>query len=129
MLAEIVIKDLEKTVFVRFKFVAPFYFRYVDDTFLCVPLNKLQKLIDNFSLHSRIQFTHEMERFNRISFWNLEIIKLDNGKIISNWYRKSTFSGRMLNFISNHPFQNKVAIIKNVVDRDVCLMNHSIQKI
>ena len=130
MLAEIVIKDLEKTVFVRLKFVAPFYFRYVDDTFLCVPLDKLQKLIDNFNnYHPRIQFTHEMERKNSISFSDLGIIKLDNGKIVSNLYRKSTFSGRMLNFISNHPFQNKVAIIKNVVDRDVCLMNHSIQKI
>ena len=56
----------------------------------------------------RIQFTHEMERNNRISFLGLEIIKLDNGKIESNWYRKSTYTGRVLNFISNHPFQNKV---------------------
>ena len=56
---------------------------------------------------------------------DLEIIKLDNGKIVSNWYRKSTYSGRMLNFISNHPFQNKVAIIKNLVDRAICLSHES----
>ena len=31
----------------------------------------------------------------------------------------------MLNFISNHPFQNKVAIIKNLVDRAVCLSYES----
>ena len=31
----------------------------------------------------------------------------------------------MLNFISNHPFQNKVAIIKNLVGRAVCLTNES----
>ena len=61
---------------------------------------------------------------NRISFLDLEIIKLDNVKIVSNWYRKSTYSGRMLNFISNHPFQNKVAI-KNLVDRAVCLSHES----
>ena len=94
----------------------------MDDTCLCVPLDKLQKLIDTFNnYHPRIQFIHEMERNNRISFLDLEIIKLDNGKIVSNWYRKSTYSGRMLNFISNHPFQNKVAIIKNLLDRAVCL--------
>ena len=55
----------------------------------------------------------------------MEIIKLDNGKIVSNWYRKSTHSGRVLNLISNHPFQNKYAIIKNLVDRAVCLSHES----
>ena len=52
---------------------------------------------------------------------DLEIIKLDNCKILSYWYRKSTYFGKVLNFISNHPFKNKVAIIKNLVDRAVCL--------
>ena len=73
----------------------PFYFRYVDDTLFCVLLDKLQKVIDAFNdYHPRIQFIHEMET-NRISFLDLEIIKLDNGKIVSNWYRKSTYSGRL----------------------------------
>ena len=120
MLAEIVMEDLEKTVFERLEFVVAFYFRYAD-TLLCVPLDKLQTVIDTFNdYRPRIQFTHEMERNNRIIFLDLKIIKLDNGKIVSNWYRKSTYSCRVLNFISNHPFQNKVAIIKNLVDRAVC---------
>ena len=34
MLAEIVMEDLEQTVFERLEFVVPFYFRYVDDTLL-----------------------------------------------------------------------------------------------
>ena len=72
-----------------------------------------------------MQFTHELERNNRISFLDLEIIKLDNCKIVSNWYRKNTYSGRVLNFSSNHPFQNKVAIIKNLVHRAVCLSHES----
>ena len=105
MLAEIFMEDLEKTVFKRLEFVVPFYFRYVDDTLLCVPLDKLQRVLDTFNdYHPRIQFTHEMERNNRISFLDVEIIKLDNSKIVSNWYKKSTYSGRILNFISSHPF-------------------------
>ena len=108
----------------------PFYFRCVDDTLLCVPLDKLQTVIGTCNdYHPRLQFSHEMERNNRISFLDLELSKLDNGKIVSNWYRKSTYSGKMLNFISNHPFQNKVAIIKNLLGRAVCFMNHCIQKI
>ena len=126
MLAEIVMKDLEKTVFERLEFVVPFYFRYVDDTLLCVPLDKLQKVIVTFNdYHPRIQFTHKMERNNRISFLDLKIIELDNGKIVSNCHRKSTYFGDMLNLISNFPFQNKVAIIKNLVDRAVCLYHES----
>ena len=47
--------DLERTVFERLEFVVPFYFRYVDDTLLCVPLDKLQDLIDTFNnYHPRI---------------------------------------------------------------------------
>ena len=126
ILTEIVMEDLEKTVFERLEFVVPFYFRYVDDTLLCIPLDKLQRVIDTFNdYRPRVQFTHEMERNNRISFFDLGIIKLDNGKIVSNWYRKSTYSGRMLNFISYHPFQNKIAIIKNLVDRAVCFSHES----
>ena len=73
----------------------------------------------------RIQFTHEMERNNGISVLYLEIIQLDNGKIVSNWYRKSTYSGRLLNLFSNHPFENKDAIVKNLVDRAVCFSHES----
>ena len=88
MLAEIVMGDLERSIIERLGFVFPFYFRYADDTLLCVPLDKLQIVIDTFNeYHPKIQFTHEMERNNRISFLDLVIIKLDNGKIVSNWYR------------------------------------------
>ena len=31
----------------------------------------------------------------------------------------------MLNFVSNHPFQNKVAIIQNLTDRAICLSHES----
>ena len=55
MLAEIVMEDLERSVFERLGFV--------------LPLEKLQIVIDTFNdYHQRIQFTHEMERNNRISF-------------------------------------------------------------
>ena len=97
MLAEIVMEDLERTVFQRLRIFVPFYFWYLYDTLLCVHLDKLQTVIDTFNdYHPRIQFTDEMERNNKISLLDLEIIRLDNGKIVSNWYRKSTYSGRML---------------------------------
>ena len=100
--------------------------RYVDDTILCVPLNKIQILIDGFnSFHPRLQFTYEREINNRISFLDLELIRLADGGIITNWYRKNTYSGRILNFLSFHPFSNKIVVVKNLVDRAIGLSHDS----
>ena len=71
-----------------------------------------------------------MERNNTISFLYMEIIKVYNGKIVTNWYRKNRYSGIVLNFILTHPFQNKVAIIKNRLTKMfACLINLAILKI
>ena len=40
------------------------------------------------------------------------IIKNQDGTLVTNWFRKNTFSGRYLNFLSNYPFKQKIAIIK-----------------
>ena len=42
-------KDAATHVFVRFKFMLTFYFRYVDDTILCIPKDALH-VVMNFSL-------------------------------------------------------------------------------
>ena len=56
-------EDLGKSAFEKLEFVVLFYFRYVNDTLLCVPLDKLQTVIDTFNdYHPRIQFTHEMKQ-------------------------------------------------------------------
>lgn len=126
ILAEMVMEDLEIFVFEKLDFVLPFYFRYVDDTLLCVPLSKLQMVIDTFnSFHPKLQFTHEIEQDKKINFLDIEVIRGRDGSIITNWYRKSTYSGRILNFFSAHPFQNKTAVIKNLVDRALGLSHVS----
>ena len=69
MLAEMVMEDLERSVFERLGFVVPFYFRYVDDTLLCVPLDKLQTVIDTFNdYYPRIQITHERKETIELIF-------------------------------------------------------------
>ena len=89
----------------------------MDDTFLIIPSNKIKDTIENFnSYHSRLKFTFELEIDNTLPFLNLLIIKNQDGTLVTNWFRKNTFSGRYLNFYSNHPFQQKNAIIKNLVD-------------
>ena len=55
----------------------------------------------------------------------MELIRLADRGIITNWYRKNTYSGRILNFLSFHPFSNKIAVVKNLVDRAIGLSHDS----
>ena len=82
----------------------------------------IKEILENFnSYHSRSKFTHEIEFENTLSFLNLLMIKKEDGIIETNWHRKNRFSGKYLNYFSNHPLQQKIAIIKNLVDTAILL--------
>ena len=55
---------VEEFVFNKLIFDLPFYFWYVDDTILCVPLDKLKTIIDGF------------KRFLNEIYINIEIQKI-----------------------------------------------------
>ena len=46
---------------------------------------------------------------------------------MSNWFRKNTYSRRLLNFYSNHPLQHKIRIVKNLVDSAILLLDKIFQ--
>ena len=64
-----------------------------------------------------------METDNTILFLNLLLIKNQYNTIGTNYYRKNTCTGRYLNNFSNHPVQQKIAIIKNFVDTALLLLH------
>ena len=73
MLADLVLLDLEEVVLKKLSFKIHSYCRYVDDTILIIPNNKIKDTIENFnSYHSRLKFTFELFK------------SLDNKK--SRWY-------------------------------------------
>ena len=76
------------------------------------------------SYDKNLQFKTETSINNIISFLDIEII-VNNKKIITNWYRKPKFSGRFWNFNSQHPHQNKIAIMYSLVDRTIKLSHTS----
>jgi len=71
--------------------------------------------------HPRLRFTHELECNNSLSFLNALVIRGEDGSIITNWYRKPTFSGRYINYFSGHPEQYKLNTIVNLVDQAILL--------
>ena len=101
----------------------------MDDILLCVPkilINYTREIFNSYDKH--LQFTTEKSMDNKISFLDIEII-VKNHKIITNWYRKPTFSGRFLNYNSQPPHKNKIAIIYSLVDRAIKLAHTSFHNV
>ena len=101
--------------------IKPTYIKfYVDDSFIVMNRN----YVDHFYSHinkigndlKSIQFTIEKEQFGRISFLDVKIIKRHN-KLYTGVYNKHTHSNRHLNFNSHHPFNNNIAVIRNMISR------------
>ena len=99
ILADLVLQDLEEEVIKKLSFNIQAYYRYVDDTFLIIPKNKIIGILKIFnSYHSRLNSTYESEFDDSLSFLNLLMIKNDDGTIDTNWH-----IGRYLIYFSNHP--------------------------
>jgi len=122
IIAELVLQDFEFKALGILNINMPFYYRYVDDIALAVPKHKTNEILKVFnSQHERIQFTLEMGG-TRLNFLDVTIIN-NEGKVEFDWYRKPTFSGRVLNFLSHHPVTQKRGVLISMIDR-AFLLSH-----
>lgn len=116
--ANLVMEIIITSVLDRLPFFVPLAMYYVDDTLFAIPKTRINDTVQEFNnFHPRIQFTHEMETNKQIPFLDILVIRSDDGSIITNWYRKPTASGRLLNFLSEHPIYQKINTITNLVSR------------
>src|SRR5580765_2337938 len=121
ILVDIVMDDLEIQCLNTLSFKVPVYCRYVDDVFTIIPRKKLDEVLTTFNnYHQWLKFTHEFEVNSSINFLNTTVIRSEN-KLITNWCRKPTWSGRYINFHSNHPTKYKINTIYNLVDHAILL--------
>lgn len=124
--SEIVLRDLENECLKKLPFKVHKYYRYVDDVFCIVPKDQIDTILDVFNnYHPRLSFTHEIEVDGKISFLDLNIIRSEKNKIFTNWYRKPTYSGRVLHFKSHHPTHQKRAMVFGLVDKAISLSHPS----
>ena len=129
ILGDLVFYELEKHIFKKFDSSLVYYGRYVDDTFLIIPKNKLLEIFKEFNdYHPRIKFTYEVEQKYKINFLDLTIYRNNDGTICTNWYRKNTYSGRFLNYLSCHPYHQKISLVKNLTDRAIKLADKKFHK-
>jgi len=121
ILVDMILDDL-KTQYLKLVNPQPrVFYRYVDDIFAIVPKTAVTYILSIFNnYHPRLQFTLKTENNNAINFLDTTVIRNGMG-VITNWYRKSTFSGRYVNYFSNHPISYKINVVTNLVDRAVIL--------
>jgi len=52
-------------------------------------------------------------------------LHIKNNCIVTDWFHKTTFSGRYLSFLSNHPISHKIGTIYGLVDHAIKLSHPS----
>ncbi|XP_071579118.1 uncharacterized protein [Temnothorax nylanderi] len=126
MAADIVLQDLETIAFCTLKYIPPFYKRYIDDITLAAPSTLLQHTLDVFnSFHPRLKFTIEIGEDDKLNFLEITMI-LNNNRLTFDWFHKPTFSGRYLNFMSQHPVCQKRGTAIGLIDRAFLLSHPSL---
>ena len=106
VIADLVMRRLETVSLMSLDLDAAFYFRYVDDICTAIVPSKIDLVLEQFnSFHPRLQFTSKLGG-DEINFLGVTI-SIDGNRFGFDWYRKPTFSGRFLNFNSNHPMERE----------------------
>ncbi|BHF82695.1 hypothetical protein SprV_0802583400 [Sparganum proliferum] len=116
LIAEAVLQRLERLVFSSYP--PKFWARYVDDTFVIIKRSDVQtfKTLLN-SIFPDIQFTMEEELNNQLAFLDVQVTKLEDGKIRTTVYRKATNTRRILHFKSNHSVGHKRSCVRTLFQR------------
>jgi len=123
IIADITLQDLENKAIGRISFNLPFYiyYRYVDDIALAAPSFMFNEVLGIFnSFYPRLRFTLKKGVDNKLNFLDVTII-VNNNLIEFDWFHKP-FSGRYLNYKSNHSLYHKRGTI-GLVDR-AFLLSH-----
>jgi hypothetical protein len=108
VLANLVMEYIEGKVLQGLDFQPLMYKRYVDDIFAIIPSDRFQYFFDSFNdFHSSFKFTFEIEQEGFLPFLELKVIHCEDGSVMTDLFRKSTWSGRYLNYDSHLPLTYK----------------------
>jgi hypothetical protein len=117
---DLVMEDLLDTVLELSGYDPVLCLKYVDDLLLIIPKEEVENTLNLFNGYSKyLKFTMEPEVNGRLPYLDVELIKQNDGRILTKWYSKEMASNRMLNYKSNHPLQQKLNVASNLIKR-VC---------
>lgn len=95
-----------------------FWIRYVDDIFAILKSETCaEQVLSHLNIvHSNIKFTTEVEKNNSIPFLDV-LVKRKKGRLHTEMYRKTTFTGVYLNWYSLTSKKYKLGLINCLLDR------------
>lgn len=117
VLCDFVLEDLFDEILPKLQIQPSCIYKYVDDIFTTLPESSVPetlRLLNNVNMN--IQFTVEMEKDGQLAFLDTRLIR-KNDSITSDWFRKSTASDRLISFHSAHPYNMKVNIARELINR------------
>ena len=118
VVAELYMQNHDKIALSTFVYPLKAYERFVDDTFSIIKRELLQPFYDHLnSIHPNIQYTVEEEIEKKLAFLDTLLKRKDDGTLSVLVYRKTTHTDQYLNYNSNHPSQNKDAVISALFRR------------
>ncbi|XP_055842777.1 uncharacterized protein LOC129909729 [Episyrphus balteatus] len=117
ILADIVMEALLDNVFDKIPNKPKIVTKYVDDIFIILKSSHVDSTLTALnSFHPKIQFTVEFENNGKLPYLDVLVIRRNN-RLIFDWYKKPTSSGRLINYNSKQPKQVIINTAKNFVNR------------
>jgi hypothetical protein len=125
ILSDLVLEKLFDTVYPELPYRPQVVYKYVDDILTFLPLEHVQETLNKInSYHQKLQFTVETENEQQLNYLDMTLIR-QNDKIVTNWYSKSTSSGRILHYFSAHPHHMKYNIAFEFSKKVIFLSNQN----
>lgn len=122
IMADFVITDLLEQVISECGYDPLLCVKYVDDILIMMPKEEVENTFNILnSVHPAIKFTYELEENDSIPYLDLKIIRNHDGTISTDFYRKPTSSGRLLNYKSSHPMIQKTSMAYGFISRVLTL--------
>ena len=96
--------------------------RYVYDT-LEVVKRGLTEFLNNLDDSGCIKFTYEVETEGQLPFLDLLLKRTNSGMLKLSVYRKPTHTDQYLNFMSHHPIDHKMSVVRTLLERNQNLVS------
>ena len=130
LLANVFMCSLEEAIVPTLKDSLVHWKRYLDDTHAHIEPERIDYVIKKLNTyHQQIQFNCKLEKYLRISFLDVSIRRLTNGKLKATVFRKETNTDIYMHWNSHAPMQWKIKTLKNLVKRStiICSDQHLLQ--
>ena len=122
--AEIVMQKIEEQALATYTRTIPLWIRYVDGTFSAVHKDEIDVFHEHLNRQNAdIQFTKEIEENGKVQFLDC-LVTLDDNRLRTTSYRKSTHIDRLLDQSSYNPTSHKATTIRTLTRR-AQLVSHS----